>query len=83
MAPTPYSDLLASVQRRAANNRLFAARRRVKTVVIVDGTRYQLHLRDVPVVGTLLDVGYTVAVTSSKRLAGGSAIVYARRVVNP
>jgi hypothetical protein len=76
---TPYSDLLASIQKRAINNRLFA-RRQISTVVIVEGVSHPLSLRSVPLVGTLLDVGQPVSVTSSKRVAGGGAIVYAKRI---
>ena len=76
---TPYSDLLASLRKRAINNRLFN-RRRIATTVIADGTAHRLDLREVPLVGTVLDVGYAVSVTSSKQVAGGEALVYAKRV---
>ena len=79
MPPTPYSDLLASLRKRAINNRLFN-RRRIPTIVVVDGTSHQLDLREVPLVGTLLDVGFPVSVTSSKQVAGGGALVYAKRI---
>ena len=82
MSAAPHSFRPGSLRKRAINNRLFG-RRQIHTSVIVDGTSYRLELREVPLVGTLLDVGFPVCVTSSKHVAGGGALVYATRLDSP
>jgi hypothetical protein len=79
MVATPYSDLLASIRRRTTRSRLFAGRC-VPAIIFVDETTHRQTFREMPPAGTVIDVGYLVTVTSSKRVAGGGAIVYAERV---
>ena len=76
---------LSSIRKRLLNRRLRVGangsrQRLFAAVVSVDQQSYSVRLREKPMVGATIDVGFPVRVLESKDVAGGGVLVAAEKV---
>jgi hypothetical protein len=76
---------LSSIRKRLLNRRLGAGanvsrQRLLAAVVYVNQQSYSVRLREKPMIGATIEVGFPVRVLESKDVAGGGVLVVAEKV---